>query len=154
MPSQDYVTAWQRHEAAVEEMTQELRDAGLSDHLGPRFELKPFTFAKAVRRSIIPRAGIVPRDLVARLDGEPFSLKVYWTRGVAHSSLFRSVAYAVLQKDGEPYIQVVMGAHDLPIPWLKDMQGPIDTTRPAGIHGAGAFMAAVKAAVSQHGETH
>ena len=149
MPSQDYMNSWWRHNAAVAELVRLFREAGLREHGGP-----PFTFAVAPRRSIIPKAGIVPRDLVARLDGETFSVKVYWTDDVTHSSLFRPVAYAIMHQPGEPYIQLVLGGRDIPIPWLVDMQPPLDLATASGINGMDAFVTAVKAVVSQQSETH
>jgi hypothetical protein len=143
MPSQKFVTAWARHQQAVDALVHRLQRAGLKEFAGPVYEppeLPPFTFARAQRRAVQPRLGLVPRDLVARLGGEVFDWKVYFTNGSeTHSSLFRSVGYALMAKGGR-LLQTVTAAEDLPIRWLDELQGPLDPVTPAGIHGEDAVV--------------
>ncbi len=147
MPRQDYVTSWQRHREAVDGLCSALLGAGLTEHTGPVVTLPAFAFVKAPQRSVRPALGLAPRNLVVRLGGEPVSVKMYRTNGEQHSSLFRAVSYAVIATSG-PYLQVVSDAPALPIPWLAQLQPPLDITTPTGIHGEAAFIIAVKAAVA------
>ena len=149
MVKQDYVAAWTRHDKAVAGVCKALRGAGLREHSGPVTTLPAFAYAKASGRSIVPRLGIVPRDLVVRFSGDSVSTKIDFTTGEAHSSLFRAVAYGLMCK-GEAFLQVVVGGRALPIAWLVDLQGPIDPPTPTGIHGEAAFLAVVKAAAAAH----
>jgi hypothetical protein len=144
MPYQDHVTSWTRHEQAVVGLCHGLKAAGLKEEPGLARGLPEFAFARAPFRSFVPSRGLVPRDLVARLDGEPFSVKVYQSDGTIHSSLYRAVAYTLLATNG-PYLQVVADAPPLPLPWLAALQPPLDMASPGGIHGQKAFLKAVAA---------
>ena len=140
MPEQDSCTTYERHETAVDELAAKLRAVGLTEFHGPVTEppeLPMYSFARAPRRSVVPKLKVVPRDLVFRLDGSPISWKVYFAGdGVTHSSLYRSVAYQVLTRPF--FLQTVTGVHSTPIEWLDDsLQGPLDHNTPTGVRGEG-----------------
>lgn len=117
MPEQDFSTAYERPETAVDELVAKLRAVGLTEFLGTVGEppdLPVYSFARA-----------------------PLSWKLYYAGGgVSHSSLYRSVAYQVLTRPF--FLQTVTGVHSTPIEWLDDsLQGPLDHNTPTGVRGEG-----------------